>query len=369
MIERCAPGKLFVAGEYTVTEPGTEALLVAVDRFVSVTATAGCGADRTVTVESDIDGGTAACFVSGYGGQLVAADPRPADDMGPVRVALGVVQQLVHEMRLATPPLELRITSELHRAGVKFGLGSSAAVMVAVIDAASAYYGLQLSRPDRFRLGLLASARLNPRSSGGDIAASTWGGWLAYRAPDRTALLEEYTRRGVLHMLAADCPGLSVQPLPSPSGVAVEVGWSGTPASSNSAISRLDSARAGSVDQWHDLVGRHHDIVRDCVDAIENGDRIALFAGVERSGELLRTLDTLLRTSVFTPRLSSLCEIADALGGVAKPSGAGGGDCGIALFDADTGPDTAELHARWKAAGIEPLALRIAVHPEGDEGR
>ena len=37
MIEVSAPGKLFIAGEYAVVEPGHPAIIVAVDQFISVT--------------------------------------------------------------------------------------------------------------------------------------------------------------------------------------------------------------------------------------------------------------------------------------------------------------------------------------------
>ena len=35
MIQVKAPGKLYVAGEYAVTEPGYKSVLIAVDRFVT----------------------------------------------------------------------------------------------------------------------------------------------------------------------------------------------------------------------------------------------------------------------------------------------------------------------------------------------
>ena len=36
MIVTKAPGKLFIAGEYSVTHPGNTGILVAVDRFITV---------------------------------------------------------------------------------------------------------------------------------------------------------------------------------------------------------------------------------------------------------------------------------------------------------------------------------------------
>lgn len=36
MIEVSAPGKLYIAGEYAVVEPGHPAIIVAIDQFISV---------------------------------------------------------------------------------------------------------------------------------------------------------------------------------------------------------------------------------------------------------------------------------------------------------------------------------------------
>ena len=36
MIEVSAPGKLYIAGEYAVVEPGHPAIIVAVDQFITV---------------------------------------------------------------------------------------------------------------------------------------------------------------------------------------------------------------------------------------------------------------------------------------------------------------------------------------------
>jgi mevalonate kinase len=36
MIELSVPGKLFIAGEYAVVEPGHPAIIVAVDQFITV---------------------------------------------------------------------------------------------------------------------------------------------------------------------------------------------------------------------------------------------------------------------------------------------------------------------------------------------
>jgi phosphomevalonate kinase len=49
---------------------------------------------------------------------------------------------------------------------------------------------------------------------------------------------------------------------------------------------------------------------------------------------------------------------ARRLGAAVKPSGAGGGDCGVALVRSAAA--VAVLHEAWRADGIMPLPLGIA---------
>jgi phosphomevalonate kinase len=49
--------------------------------------------------------------------------------------------------------------------------------------------------------------------------------------------------------------------------------------------------------------------------------------------------------------------LAEACGGAAKSSGAGGGDCGIVIADQKTG--ILPLMSRWEKAEITPLPLHV----------
>lgn len=105
------------------------------------------------------------------------------------------------------------------------------------------------------------------------------------------------------------------------------------------------------------------DIVRAAVTALEAGDGEGLLQQIRRARQELARLDDEVGLGIFTPALSALCDAAEAAGGAAKPSGAGGGDCGIALLDARSPHDIARVRQRWAAAGVAPLPLRPA--PEG----
>ncbi|CAL9375987.1 Phosphomevalonate kinase [Streptomyces sp. enrichment culture] len=357
-ITRRAPGKLFVVGEYAVLEPGHPAILVAVDRHVDVTVSAADGAE--VVIESDLfprgvrlrrgDGGLTGPDADG---------PRAPDRLGPVVSAIDVVDELLAERGRRASPIRVSITSRLHRGGTKFGLGSSGAVTVATVTAVAAYHGMELSPDDRFRLALLATARRDPRSSGGDLAASVWGGWVAYRAPDRAAVLAMARRGGVEHALREPWPGFAVRRLPPPRGLALEVGWTGEPASTSSLAGRLETGERRGSAARRDFVRRSDACVDASIRALERGDDDELLHRIRGARRMLADLDDAVRLGVFTARLTALCDAAEAVGGAAKPSGAGGGDCGIAFLDAAAAPEASRLRERWAAAGVLPLPIHI----------
>ena len=78
---------------------------------------------------------------------------------------------------------------------------------------------------------------------------------------------------------------------------------------------------------------------------------------VKVNRDLLVKLASFSGLNIETPLLKTLIETASDLGGAAKTSGAGGGDCGIALLT-DTN-QVSTLINRWQAAGIEPLAFNV----------
>ncbi|WP_314225120.1 phosphomevalonate kinase [Streptomyces zaehneri] len=352
-VVRRAPGKLFVAGEYAVVDPGNTAILVAVDRYITVTVSGADGAG--VVISSDLY--PRAVRRQWQGGRLSGGGEEAAH----VVAAVETVGELLAERGLPVPALSVAVTSTLHEAGRKYGLGSSGAVTVATVDAVASYCGLRLSREDRFRLALLATARIDPQGSGGDLAAGTWGGWIAYRAPDRGHVLHLARSRGVEAALAADWPGFAVRRLPPPDGLRLEVGWTGSPASTTSLVSGLHRRAWRGTSSHRAFVRNTNGFVRAAVDALETGDGPGLLHQIRRARRELARLDDEVGLGIFTPELTALCDAAEEAGGAAKPSGAGGGDCGIALLDADAAHRLPHVRQRWAAAGVLPLPVSPAL--------
>ncbi len=352
MIETRAPGKLFIAGEYAVVDPGEPAVLVAVDRYLTVRLTPSADAGRIHSSEY---------------GRVPLEWTRRDDDIviehAPVDfviAAIRVVEQLRGELQREPRYFDLRIESELDDAsGRKFGLGSSAAVTVAVIAALDEFYALGLNRTERFKLAMLATIDVAPRSSGGDLAASTFGGWIRYTAPDREALGMHRAAFGVGSALGSPAwEQCSVTRLPHPQQLRLLVGWTGSPASTERLV---DGVRhAGRSDRPHDpaFLQQSRALVDDLVRALDGTESDALPA-IREARRLLQGLGAATGIPIETEELRVLCDIAERHGAAGKPSGAGGGDCGIVLADEDAA--VAALLREWESHDIRRLSL--TVHP------
>ncbi len=353
-----APGKLFIAGEYAVVDPGHLAVLTAVDRYATATVTV-ADPDEGITLHSDLNGGTTLLCARHSDELLPTTNAAVPAAFSYVFAAVSVVHRLLLERAIPVSAFRLSVTADLGDAdGRKFGLGSSAAVTVATVAALDQHFALGLELMDRYRLAMLATMAVNPRASGGDVAVSTWGGWLAYRSPDRAQVAASLARDGVDATLRAAWPGLSVRPLPTPGDVELLVGWTGNPASTPGLVAGFAGDRTAFLAHSDECVER-------LVAAVEAGDCTAMRTEIDCARTLLVDLDVMSALGIMTPRLHALCEAGAAVGAAAKPSGAGGGDCGIALIERTRPAAIAELTGRWISAGIRPLPLRTHL-VEGD---
>ena len=364
MIETRAPGKLFIAGEYAVVEPGQPAVLIAVDRCITVRLTESEGAGR---IHSSEYGQAPVIWRREDDGEHIIVDERPFDY---VLSAISTVEELRSGRGARPRYFDLEISSELNDAdGRKFGLGSSAAVTVATIAALDEFYELGLTLTERFKLAVLATIAISTKASGGDLAASTFGGWIRYSSPDRAALHAHREAHGVVSaMTCAEWAGCSARRVTPPSSVDLLVGWTGSPASTEHLVKRVhtpsertDESSAESTPApakprpLVSFAAESHTLVDDLVAAFDADDAEASMTTIRSVRALLQRLSDSTGSLIETEALHDLCEIAETHGAAAKPSGAGGGDCGIALAHSHTEAQT--ILSGWEAAGIRPLDL------------
>ncbi len=349
-----APGKLFIAGEHAVLRAGEPAILIAVDRGIDVVVTESAGAGGSIHAPG---------FAAASATWRREADAVVVNDPAAAFRYLTAVMEVVEALRLERGCTRRDYTLEVYSrldddSGRKYGLGSSAAVTAAAVSALDILYGLELSPLQRFQLGYLATLRVAPSASGGDLAASTFGGWVGYRGADRTRLRVD-PAVGLDAFFTDDVwAGLEISALPA-SGLTLAVGWTGTPASTAAMVDRMRAHR--ETPAFSRFVEDSRATVTELGRALNAHDTTGTLTTVRRARVLLRELGAAAGVVLETPALAALADAADALGGAGKPSGAGGGDCGIALLP--TAVETLTLEGLWHDAGVVPLALEA--HAEG----
>lgn len=303
--------------------------------------------------------------------------------------ALGAAEALGN-----TREYNVHIESDLDdkKSGKKYGLGSSAAVTVAAVRALCEWYGLALATPELCKLAIIASSLVKKSGSGGDVAASAYGGWVMYRAYNREWLKAEVemieSGDSSLHeLLQKKWPRFEVKRLKVGAGLRLLVGWTGSPASSAELVGSVKAgvkagANAGAATSdltarnptktyaktYEDFCAQSEKCVQKIANALENWDFSVLLSGFAQNRALLKDLGEITGTLIETPKLTRLIEAANCAGLPAKTSGAGGGDCGIAIARAqDFDAVFARIKDEWQKSGIEALNLKVAeIDESGD---
>ena len=295
-----APGKLFFAGEYGVLHGGT-AVVAAVDRRVVARFVPGATPSTPVVAEA-IAAVRAHCAATG------ASLPDGAPEID---------------------------SASLSDGGQKLGLGSSAAVAAAAVgvllDAAG--FDVETEKALTFLLADRAHrAAQGGRGSGADVAAAVMGGVLAYTRPEVGAP--------------------TMRPLAQPAELIPVIVSTGTPSATVghvTAVERLAARDPGAHARRLREIRRAADAF---LQSYEAGDTQTLLQAVAASHEALAALGRDADLPIVTSALDAAAALARELGGAAKPSGAGGGDVGVAFF---SDPDSA---AAFRLR-VPPLNLQI----------
>lgn len=346
-----APGKLFLAGEYAVVE-GSSAIVLAVDRYLTVEVSL---ADKGTLVSSHQPN-----LRISWERQEQGLIFEPDHPYGLVAAAMEMTESYLNDLsHEVTSHYQVKIESDLDdlASGRKYGLGSSGAVTIAVIKAVLTYFGLSPSPLLVYKLAVLAQVGYGLSGSFGDLAASSFGGLLAYCRPNQTWLLQAMAEQSISQLVEEDWPGLHIEALDFPLGLDILVGWTQTVASTEALLGQVKE----NLDQESlkaDFVASSQICLVDLIRAFKKADVSAIKEGLRHNRQLLLAYTSQLGIVLETPSLESLVGLAESFGAVAKTSGAGGGDCGFCLVER---PEQAtSISQAWQAAGVVSLDLKPA---------
>lgn len=317
-------GKLYVAGEYAVLDPGQSAII----KNIPIYMTAEVEPAPHIQLFSDM-------FNYSVGMQ---ADSNYALIQESIAVLADYMGKSLEEL----PPFSLSITGKMERDGIKFGIGSSGSVTVLVLKALTAFYELPLSADSLFKLASYTLIKRGDNGSMGDIACIAYDDLVFFTAFDRSRVrgwIEDEDLQTVLeknwgYKIEVIKPGLPCDFL---------VGWTRQPSISKDMINLVKS----SIDEI--FLRATQASVLAIKSALEIGDKETIKTELEKVSDLLVGLNS----AIYNETLLDLKAASQGLDVIAKSSGSGGGDCGIALsFDED---DSKILKKRWCQAGIDIL--------------
>lgn len=354
MIQVKAPGKLYIAGEYAVTEPGYKSVLIAVDRFVTATI------EEADITQSSIHSKTLhhePITFQRREDNIVLSDLNAAKQLKYVITAIEVFEQYVRSNNIKLKHFHLTIDSNLDDAsGHKYGLGSSAAVLVSIVKALNEFYDMQLSNLYIYKLAVIANMKLQSLSSCGDIAVSVYTGWLAYSTFDHEWVMQQIEDTSVNEVLKKNWPGLHIEPLQAPENMEVLIGWTGSPASSHHLVSEVKRLKSDPT-FYGKFLEQSHACVEKLIHAFKTNHIKGVQQMIRHNRSIIQQMDREATVDIETPHLKTLCDIAESHGGAAKTSGAGGGDCGITIIRSDVNKNA--IYEEWNQNNVRPLEFNI----------
>ncbi|MBM7543091.1 phosphomevalonate kinase [Amphibacillus cookii] len=344
-----APGKLFIAGEYAITEHQSEGIVVAVDRYLTVDIQS----HRNNRLDLPQLGLTDLTWKVEDGEvKFSKKDKRLAF----IKQVIETINDYVGEL----PTVHVFITSELDkRSGEKYGLGSSAALSVALVAALLLYTDEKHSdRLTIFKLASIAHFKTQGNGSCADIAASTYGGWLNYRTFDSDWLTNQLEHNpSTIDIVQKKWPYLQMKPLTLPNGLHFLMGWTGEAAATAPMVTKISKLKESDTERYHVFLNQTQAAVARILQGFQTDDVKPLLAGIKANRQALKGIGIDADVPIESPTLEKLIEIASPYG-AAKTSGAGGGDCGIAFINQLS--DVEFVCNKWRENGIEPLNLSVS---------
>jgi phosphomevalonate kinase len=324
MITASAPGKLVMSGEYAVID-GAPAVSLAINRRAKVTvqpSDEGCVLEVITASRAQFP------FSWHSSGEIVFTGEQPAE-RGTLLMVL--LKELAGQLPATMPAVRIVIDSSAFyaaRSQQKLGLGSSAAVCVALT---AAVHRLFATETELHELCYRVHAHFqNGKGSGIDIATSLHGGVIQFQT------------------LSAGLPATHF--LNWPQGLYMLPVWTGCAASTGNMLMKLDQLKSAQPARYLGLMDELAQVAAQlCAEWQRNNvpvllDLLALYSyGLSR-------LDETANVGIYSAEHIEFQHRAASIGAVYKPSGAGGGDFGLVFSDSSASIE--QLAAEFGAAVV-----------------
>lgn len=321
-IKTSAPGKLMLFGEHSVVF-GHPCIVTAVDRRLSITVEEN-GEELFILDAPDLG---------------LRAYSKNIKDLGnkdlPKEVSfIETCYKLFLEKYPQKKTIHVYSKNEFKSS---YGLGSSSASTVAFAKALSEFYGVTMDNDQLFDLCYKTVLEIQGVASGFDIAAAIWGGTLYYVTPHG-----KFIKRKTVEQI-------KIESLP------FLVGYTGIKADTATLVRMVQSLHSENKKEINHIFDDITLLVEQAKKTLKQQDWPHLGLLMDENQALLRRLQI---SSIELENLIAASKSAGAMG--AKLSGAGGGDCMLALVDQ---ADRRAVVAKIKKAGGK--IIEVAMNAEG----
>ena len=304
-VESTAPGKVFLSGEYFVLD-GALATIMSTKQRVKVTIEDQTDVDNMFYC-SVID----QCFPFNVNNsyQIKWLDEDPGE--------FGLFLELsIKRMRVKPNNTLFTIDSnDLYFQGTKIGLGSSAAISVAVLNAINNFYGLKLSGYDLINNSMeLHKLHQGKNGSGLDIISSHAD----------SNLIECSKNMLSKHKWNA---------LDWPKNLIIKGIITSQQSSTSSMIEKYNIAKHNNSRNFKNLYSQMTKILEEFSEVWHQGNSSDILNLLKKQNILIKQLDHDFGLGIYTQEHNKILDLADSVDLFYKPSGAGGGDLGVIISD------------------------------------
>lgn len=309
------PGKLILLGEYAVLEQAP-ALVATVNKFCTIKLRPSQNdVFRIEAPNLDIPDFS---FLLSEKGDASLTNGHTELQQNQLSFVLSVLKYVRQKLDKKIPAFDITIdTADFFHpvSGKKMGLGSSAALTVALLSAIEELLNNTCSITDLFHNSLHAHRYAQGKiGSGVDIAASSNGGIIQYRMPE----LIEGTNE-------------EIQQVHWPDDLYMLSIWTDKSVSTRKMVRKMRTFRKEKTAMYKGIMNEMVDLSEAGCRAFRLGNTQQFLDVIEAFGNIERKLTNHSKADIFSSVHERIAKIVINEGGYYKPSGAGGGDIGTAF--------------------------------------
>lgn len=364
MVVVSAPGKLLLSGEWSVLEKNAPCIVLAVDS----SSTVKLKKNKATFISSPRFGiKKIRCVFDGEKLALVNATKKQKEILRFVQSAAQTGLKYVEEKKILAKNFWMTTDSKKNSVKMpggsyhKVGFGSSAAITVAVIGAILEFHGIPVKKNKEkiYKLATIAHFLGQGKiGSGFDIAAATFGGAIEYKRFDKQWLQEELEKNTLEEITEKEWPGFEAKKLVLPKNFEFVVAFSGKSASTKELVNKMNAFKENKKEEYFKIIEEIKKTTQKLIGAINISGEKKITELIHNNRVLLKELGEKSGNNLETKELSKIIETINSLGGAAKFSGAGGGDCAIGVCFSKEKKQ--EIFGALKEKGLNPLQVNIS---------